>query len=258
MPISGPDILLYEKKDRIVTITLNRPERMNALSVELMYRLIESWKRFDEDEDAWVAVVTGAGDKAFCAGADLAEIKETGEKGLGLPKWPTFYITGTWKPLIAAMNGHAIAGGWTLGQACDIRIASEKAEFGIAEAMWNMPAGWVYNLTRQLHLQHALEVVLWGDTRISAQRAYEIGWVNRVVPPDKVMDEAMAWAERMLNMGPRAVRNLKEILYRGFYMAPEESEAFYHALEANLEGMDDTLEGPRAFAERRKPVFRNR
>ena len=258
MPISGPDILLYEKKDRIVTITLNRTERANALSVELMHRLLESWHRFNEDDDAWVAVVTGTGDKVFCAGADLVELKESYEKTSSMPNWPEFYITGTWKPLIAAINGHASSGGWALAQACDIRIASEKAEFGIAETMWNMPAGWVYGLTGQINLGHALEVVLWGDARITAQRAYEMGWVNRVVPQEKVMDEAMSWAERMLSLGPRCVRNLKEILYKSLYMAPEESEAFYHALEANLKGMEDTREGSRAFIERRKPIFRNK
>lgn len=260
MSISGPDILIYEKKDRIVTITLNRPERMNAISFELAQRLIESWQRFDEDEDAWVAVVTGAGDKAFCVGADLIETKERKEKGQELPirKWPKFFITGTWKPVIAAINGYAISGGWALAQGCDIRIASEKAEFGIAETRWNMPAGWVHSLTRQLHLGHALEIALWGNKRISAQRAYEMGWVNRVVPQEKVMDEAMSWAEETLSLGPRCVRNFKEIIYRGFYMVPEEAEAFYQALEVNLEGMEDSIEGPRAFAERRKPVFRNR
>ena len=257
MPISGPDILLYEKKNRVVTITLNRPERMNALTEELMERLIQAWRRFDEDDDAWVAIVTGAGGKAFSTGADLIEMKEMTEKGIS-PKSPRFYDISTWKPVIAAINGHAISGGWAIAQGCDIRIASEKAEFGIAETRWNIPAGWVYSLTRQIHLGHALEVVLWGDARISAQRAYEIGWLNRVVPQEQVMDEARSWAERMLTLGPRCVRNLKEILYRSFYMKPEESEAFYRALEANLEGMEDSYEARRAFAEKRKPVFRNR
>ena len=257
MPISGPDILLYEKKDRIVTITLNRPERMTALSTELMEKLMEAWRRFDEDEDAWVGIVTGAGDRAFCTGADLIEVKELTEKKVK-PEWPRFYDPGTWKPLIAAVNGHAIAGGWALAQACDIRIASEKAECGIAETRWNMPAGWVYHLTKQVGLGHALEIALWGDARISAQRAYEIGWVNRVVPPDGVMDEARSWAERMLSLGPRCVRNLKEILYKSYDMTPEQAEEFYRALEANLEGMEDTYEARRAFAEKRKPKFRNR
>jgi enoyl-CoA hydratase len=258
MTVTGPDVLLYEKKDRIVTITLNRAERANALSVELMHRLIESWQRFNEDDDAWVAVVTGSGNRVFCPGADLVELKETYSTTHKMPKWPVFYITGTWKPLIAAINGHASSGGWALAQACDIRIVSEKAELGIAETQWNMPAGWVYGLTRQLQLAHALEVVLWGDARITAQRAYEMGWVNRVVPPEKVMEEALRWAERICYLGPRCVRNLKEILYRSYTMTPEEAEAFYHPLEANLTGMEDTEEGSRAFVEKRKPQFHNR
>lgn len=258
MPIAGPDVLLYEKKDRIVTITLNRPERGNSLSVELMYKIIEAWQRFNEDDDAWVAIVTAAGNKIFCAGADLVELKEAFEKTNSTPKWPVFYHTGTWKPLIAAINGHASSGGWCLAQACDIRIASEKAELGIAETAWNQPAGWVFGLTRQMNLGHALEVVLWGDARITAQRAYEMGWVNRVVPPDKVMDEAMRWAERMLSLGPRCVRNLKEVLYSSYNQTPEQSEAFYHALESNLKGMEDSKEGSRAFVEKRKPKFRGK
>ena len=145
-----------------------------------------------------------------------------------------------------------------MAQACDVRIVSEKAELGIAETAWNMPAGWVHGLTRQLHLQHALEIVLWGDRKITAQRAYEMGWVNRVVPHEKVMDEAMHWAERMLSLGPRCVRNLKEILYRSHTMTPEEAEGFYHALEANLQHLDDTKEGAGAFVEKRNPIFHNR
>src|SRR4030042_3891557 len=125
MPISGPDILLYEKQDRIVTITLNRPERMNALTEELMERLIQTWRRFDEEDDAWVAIVTGAGDKALSTGADLIEMKEMTEKGRS-PKSPRFYNINTWKPVIAAINGHAISGGWAIAQGCAIRIASEK------------------------------------------------------------------------------------------------------------------------------------
>ncbi len=213
-----------------------------------------------DDPEVRAAIFQGAGDKAFCVGADLIEVRERNEKGIGysVRKLPKFYITGTWKPIICAINGYAVSGGWALAQACDIRIASEKAEFGIAEARWNMPAGWVYSLTRQLNLGHALEIALWGDTRISAQRAYEIGWVNKVLPQEKVLSEAMSYAERMLYLGPRCVRNLKEIIYRGLRMTDEEAEAFYQALEANLEGMEDSAEGPKAFVERRKPVFRNR
>ncbi len=261
------DVLLYETREngRIVVMTMNRPESMNALSGELMAAVADGWRRFAEDDEAWVAILTGAGDRAFCAGADLKETASARAKGgevfrssrTAMP-YPLAESMNLWKPTIAAINGYAVAGGWMLAQQCDIRIAAEHAEMGIAEARWNMGAGWVHDLTRQIGIGHALELVLWGDKRITAQRAYEIGWVNRVVPAAKLMDEAMSWAERVLSLAPRAVRNFKEILYRGYYMEPMEGRAFARALEQNLSGMEDSLEGPSAFAEKRKPNFKNR
>lgn len=254
MPLSGPDILLYEKKDRVVTITINRPERMNSISIELMGRLAKAWVQFRDDDDAWVAILTGTGDKAFCTGRDLIEQSQT-----GLPEeMGDYFPRDIWKPIIAAINGYAIAGGWQLAQACDVRIAAEHAELGIAETRWNMPAFWVYDLTRQLQLGHALEIALWGDRRIKAQRGYEMGWINRVVPKEKLMEEVLSWADSMRYLAPRCVRNLKQILYRGFYLPPSEAEAFAFALEQNLVGMEDSIEGPKAFAEKRKPIFKNK
>lgn len=259
MPIKGPDILLYEKKGRIAILTLNRPERMNALSIELAQRLEAAWTDFQNDDSIWVAVITGSGDRAFCAGYDLADQAERDKAGLPVPKkLPQCSPRGIWKPVIAAINGYAIAGGFMLANDCDIRIAAEHAELAISESRWNLPAPWIHDLTTRLFLGHALEIVLWGDTRISAQRGYEMGWINRVVPKEKLMEEAMSWAERMLYLGPRCVRNLKEILYRGQYMVSSEGEAFAVALEQNLQGMEDTIEGPQAFVEKRKPRFKNR
>lgn len=258
MPLTGPDVLLYEKKDRIVTMTLNRPERLNALSVELWLKLAKAFEDFRNDEDAWVLILTGAGDRAFCTGFDLIDQAERNARGLGTPKLPLLHNLQIWKPMIAAINGFAVAGGWMLAQNCDVRLAAENAEMGIAEARWNMTAPWVCDLTRQIGLGHALEIVLWGDRRITAQRGYEIGWLNRVVPHDKLMDEAREWAERMLYLGPRAVRNFKETLYRGFYMTPEVGLAFGLTKGEVLEHMEDTVEGPRAFAEKRRPVFKNK
>ena len=259
MPISGPDILIYEKKDRVVTMTINRPERLNAVSMELAYRMEEAWEKFRGDDDAWVAVVTGTGDKAFCTGFDLIDQAERNRKGEEMPMvLPKFYPLDIWKPTIAAINGFAIAGGWWLAQACDIRISAEHAECGIAETRWNMPAGWVHSLPRRVSLGHALEIALWGDARITAQRGYEIGWINRVVPKDKLMTEAMSWADRMRYLAPRSVRNLKEIIYRSYDMSYPDAAAFGIALEHNLLGMEDTLEGNKAFNEKRKPNYKNK
>ncbi|MFC1999313.1 enoyl-CoA hydratase/isomerase family protein [Chloroflexota bacterium] len=258
MPITGPDILLYEKKDRIVTITINRPERLNAISFELMERLSEAWVRFRDEEDAWVCILTAVGDRAFSAGADLKDEAERTAQGIARPKVPQFYGVECWKPKIAAVNGIALAGGFLLSMDCDIRLAAEHAEFGITEARWNMMARWVVPLTRYFTLGHALEVALWGDERITAQRAYEMGFVNRVVSKEQLMEEAMSWAERMLCLGPRAVRYFKECIYRGHTMTFEEGMAFANALQQNLAGMEDGVEGPKAFAEKRKPVFKNR
>ena len=259
MPIHGREVLLYEKQDRVVTMTINRPERMNALSVDLLRRLKESWIQFRDDDDAWVAILTGAGDRAFCSGRDLIEQAEMDAAGVRFPREElSSLFCEVWKPTIAAINGYAIAGGWSLAQACDIRIAAEHAELGIAETRWNMPAGWVAPLTRQLQLGHALEIALWGDARITAQRGYEIGWINRVVPKEKLLEEALSWADRMRYLAPACVRNLKQILYRGFDMTPAEGIVFADALEQNLIGMEDSIEGPKAFTEKRRPVFKNR
>ena len=259
-------VLLYETKEngRIVVMTMNRPERMNALGGGLREALYEGFERFADDEDAWVMVLTGSGDRAFCTGNDLRETSEI-RRGLAqarpqrrLPIFPLSETLDLWKPIIAALNGYTIAGGFNLAQQCDVRIAAEHAEIGIAEVRWNMGAGWLHELTRQMHLQHALELVLWGDQRITAQRAYEMGWVNKVVPKERLMDEAMDWAERVLCLAPRSMRNLKEILYRGWSMDSMNARAFSRALEQNLVGMEDGIEGPTAFAERRKPAFKNR
>jgi len=258
------DVLIYEKEcnGRVVILTMNRPKRMNALNTEMSSALKNAWERFRDDEEAWVAILTGAGD-AFCAGRDLKEDSHNQEtKNL----WNTPWITrpslseflSLWKPTIAAINGYAIAAGWIMAQNCDIRLAAEDTKMGIAEVKWNMPAGPVYQLTRQLHLQHAIEIVLWGGRWITAQRAYEIGWVNRVVPGERLMSEAMKWAKQMIELAPRDVQNLKEILYRSYYMGSVEGAAFATAVEKNLVGMEDSVEGRCAFIENRKPHFRNK
>lgn len=264
------DVVLLDKAEggAIWIITMNRPERMNAIGGGLGQRLTEVWEDFRDTRSARVAILTGAGEHAFSAGADLRETSENRQRAAGSAEPPPDLVRrgrnwvplaeglGVWKPTIAAVNGYAIAGGVMMAIQCDIRIAAEHARFGVAETRWNMGgAGWMTHLTRIIGLGHAMELALWGDTQISAQRAYEIGLVNQVVPQQELMDTALDWARRMLSLAPRAVRNNKEVLYRAYSMPFHEAQAFGNAVEQNLRGMKDSIEGPRAFAERRKPTF---
>jgi enoyl-CoA hydratase len=256
MPINGKDILIYEKKEKVVVITINRPERMNAFTQELHEMFDDAFQRFNDDDEAWVAVITGAGEKAFCAGADLKDERSSEAASRG--EFPRWYCMDIWKPMIAAINGYCIALGWMLAQRCDIRIAAGHAQMGITEAQFNLAASFVSDLVRQLNLAHALEIALWGDKLIPAQRAYEMGWLNKVVHKEKLMEEVMSWAERMTNLAPQAVRIYKEIAYRSLDMSPPDRHAFAMAIQANLASMEDTVEGLKAFRERRKPSFKNR
>jgi len=250
------DILVYEKKERICTISLNCPEKLNAISMELSDRILEALERFECDDEVWVGIVTGVGEVAFSAGGDLNDPDEiegatTGE----LPRWYTNEIS---KPMIAAINGYCMTLGWALAQKCDIRIAAEHAQFGIKATRFNFSGAFASDLIRHLHPAHALEIMLWGDSIISAQRAYEMGWVNRVVPKGRLMEEARAWAERMLNLAPRSVRNIKQMMHYGHEMSQGTARAFARVVSADLSSMEDTTEGIRSFLEKRKPDFKNR
>ena len=264
-PYREENIVRLDKhdEDRIWVITMNRPERLNAIGGGMVSALTGAWEAFRDDPKARVAVLTGAG-RAFSAGADLkqtAEIRQRVAEGGPPPvaqrSWsPLSELLNLWKPTIAAINGYAIAGGFMMAMQCDIRIMAESARIGIAETRWNMGgAGWMAPLTRQIGLGHALELCLWGDVQWDAKKAYEVGWANVVVPDDRLMDTAMDWARRCVDLAPRAQRNIKEALYRGVYMNPLEVQAFGRAIEQNLQGMKDSIEGPTAFAERRRPNF---
>jgi enoyl-CoA hydratase/carnithine racemase len=254
--MGNQDILLYDKTDGIATITLNRPDKLNALSEDLSSKVYEAFKRFDSDDDAIVAIVTGAGDKAFSAGGDLTDPDEI--KSATSAKLPDWHYLDIWKPMIAAINGFCLTLGWLLAQKCDIRIATEDAKMGITATRLNFSGAFAALVARNLHPNHALEIMMWGDQLITAQRAYEMGWLNRVVPRDSLMDEARSWAERMLYLAPRSVRNIKKLIYQGQYMTPRQSYAYAEALSAGFSSMEDTQEGVRAFLEKRKPSFKNK
>jgi enoyl-CoA hydratase len=204
-----------------------------------------------------VAIVTGAGD-TFCTGPDLDYLTQEQAASLARTGVPRFYPWEIWKPIIAAINGDASCGGFHIADASDIRIASENANFSIEETKLNFKGPWVGQLPHTLSLGHALELALWGDSQLSARRMYEMGWLNRVVPREKVIEEAMAWAYRILELSPTVVRNFKQTIYKGAYSSPAESRALGNALERVLPGMKDTREAYDAYREGRKPHFTGR
>ena len=256
--------VLYEQKDKIVTITINRPEAMNAVDPETQRALVEAWTRFRDDDSAWVAILTGAGEKAFSAGADLKKMiprafapghRRDHDLGLG-------GITRgleIWKPMIAAINGHCLAGGLELALACDLRLASPNATFGLTEVRWAiMPgAGGTQRLPRAVPLAKAMEMILTAQT-IDAEEAYRIGLVNKVVPLPQLMPEATEWAQTLCERGPLGVRAAKESVIRGLSLPLADGLRLEAFLSATLRGTEDAIEGPKAFAEKRKPQFKAR
>ena len=248
--------LLYEKRDRIVTITFNRPEALNALDLTTRREFSEATIRFRDDPEAWVAIITGTGDRAFSAGADLKDF-EPSQIFEMLPM-----ITrglNVWKPLIAAINGLALGEGLEVALACDLRIASEKAVFGVPEVRWGvMPgAGGTQRLPRTLPRARAAELLLMGTT-IDANEAYRLGLVNKVVPLSELMTTTWEWATKLCQNGPLAVRTAKESMMRGISMPLEDGLELERLLLNRLCSAEDATEGVKAFREKRKPGFKAR
>jgi len=255
--------LIYEVKDRIAHITLNRPEAMNAMDPELYTLLSQAWIDVRDNPDIWVAIITGAGEKAFTAGADLkTTIPREREKA-------DFFLTQkdmilnhgleVWKPVIAAVNGYCLAGGMTLLFATDIRVAAEHAVFEISEVKRGiLPGnGGTQRALRQLPYAVAMEMLLLGR-RLTAQEALSYGLVNRVVPLKDLMPTAEEFARRLCENGPLALRAVKELAVRSQSLPLEEGIRLETAFQEFLRTTEDAREGPRAFAEKRKPNYQGR
>ncbi|MFH0913774.1 MAG: enoyl-CoA hydratase-related protein [Chloroflexota bacterium] len=252
----------YVKEGRVATFTINRREALNALNLETLKQLSEAMMDFRDDPDLWVGIVTGAGNKAFCVGADVREAVPFIKSGRGLP-WavhPTpMRRLEVYKPLIAAVNGMALGGGLEVVQICDLRIASETATFGQPEVKLGLVAGLggTQRLPRMLPWCQAAELLLLGKP-IDAQEAYRIGLVNKVVPPDQLMPTAKEWAQALCEVGPVAVRKTKEAMLRGTSMSLDEGLRLENDLSAYSASTEDFAEGTSAFFEKRKPDFKGK
>jgi enoyl-CoA hydratase/carnithine racemase len=252
----------YELDKHVATITYNRPEALNAINLELRNDLNDAFARFRDDEDAWIAIVTGEG-KAFCVGADL---RGGGNSAGEFPG--TFWEKPTqnsfesgweiFKPVIAAVNGYCLGYGLTLVTWCDFVIASERAEFGYPEVRIGVPTiVGAIRLPQRIGWQYAMELLLTGE-RIDAEKAKEIGLVGWVVPHEVLMDEARSLADRLLAGAPLAARAIKEMAVRSRTMPSLEAIRFGETMRKVAAATEDAVEGVRAAAERRDPVWKGK
>ncbi len=252
----------YEKRDRIAYVTINRPERLNALHPPASRELREAFLDFRDDPDTLVSVLTGAGDRAFCAGNDLKYHVQNIRPGELWPEASTTVFAGItddfecWKPIIAAVNGYAMGGGLELALACDIIVAAEGAHLGLPESKVGVvaTAGGAHRLPRQLPLKIAMGMLLTGKT-LTAREAHRWGLVNEVVPQDGLSAAAERWATEIRDCAPLSVRASKQMAMSGMGMPAEQAmRAKYSELDKAVASAD-FVEGPRAFAEKRKPIW---
>jgi enoyl-CoA hydratase/carnithine racemase len=253
------EFIRYEKRDRIAFVTIDRPEVMNALHPPANDELSRVWDDFAADGETWVAILTGAGDRAFSAGNDL---KYTALHGV--PRMPKGGFAGLvarddiWKPIIAAVNGVALGGGLEIALACDVIVASETARLGLPEPRVGLmaAAGGVHRLPRHIPLKIAMGMMLTGR-HITAAEAARWGLVNEVVPAKDLLATAERWAREMLECSPSSVQATKQAAMQGLAKPVHEAMGGSYPLVSKLFQSEDVIEGPRAFAEKRKPRWKN-
>ncbi|MBI4296881.1 MAG: enoyl-CoA hydratase/isomerase family protein [Chloroflexi bacterium] len=250
----------FRKEGHVAYFTINRPEALNSMNLEGTKQLTEAMIAFRDDSELWAGIITGAGEKAFCSGADIRDVlpfmKEHRQEPWAFP--PTI-MRGLelWKPLIAAINGYALGGGLELAMACDIRIASENARLGTPEVALGLIPGWggTQRLPRAVPWCKAAELLLTGKP-IDAQEAYRIGLVNRVVPLADLMKTAREYADAICTNAPLAVQAAKQAMYKGYDLTMEDGLRLESSLVASVMATEDFSEGTAAFLERRKPQYK--
>ncbi|MCP3993225.1 MAG: enoyl-CoA hydratase [Actinomycetia bacterium] len=247
------DVVLYESNDRIATITINRPEKMNALSEQVVAELRAAFNRLEESDDL-VAVLTGAGDKAFSVGADLRDPPIDPDLWEGVPNVGRDLD----KPVIAAVAGYCVGGAYVLVQHCDLAVAADNADFFYPEAQLGFCGGLITGAAARIPHKVAMEFMLTG-THFDAQRAYEVGMVNKVVPVGEQVAAAMEYATILRDSSPMVVAMVKRFVRdtvtpRG----PSEQQALARRDLLAIKRSEDQTEGGRAFREKRKPVFKGR
>lgn len=251
----------YELEGHVATITIDRPEAFNSIDLETWTAFSEATGRLEGDTEAWIGIITGAGNRAFSAGADLRStiprIMDDPEHN-PYPAPPTIMRgQSVTKPLIAAVNGLALGGGLEIVLACDLRVAAETARFGAPEVTLGIIPGWggTQRLPRQLPWAVAARILLSGQP-LTAQEAFQVGLVNAVVPAAEVMAEAQRWAETLLKCGPLALRAAKRAMVEGYDLPLEEGLALEQRLFNSLAYTKDIREGLAAFSEKRAPQFK--
>ncbi len=258
----GHQFAIYEKKDRVAIVTINRPDRMNALHPPANFELDEIWNDFERDPDLWVGILTGAGDKAFSAGNDLRFTAEHGRDMVRFAESGFGGITNRTrctKPLIAAVNGYALGGGFEMALACDIIIAADHARLGLPEPRVGLMAGagGVHRLPRMIPQKIAMGYILTGR-HMTAQEGHRLGVVNEVVPLPELMPTAMKWANEILECAPLSVRASKQAALMGLGHPLDLALRLTYTEAERMRRSEDTVEGPRAFAEKRKPSWKAR
>ncbi len=250
--------VLFEKKGPIAYVTINRPERLNACDFEAYGRLAEIWREFRDDGALRVAILTGAGERAFCAGSDVKDnyVQRPGEDPPGSP-FPVMYDL--YKPIIAAINGHANGGGLEQALACDIRVAAEHAQFGLGEVRlgWLPGGGGTQRLSRLIPLGRALEMLYTGN-RIGAAEALRLGLVDHVVPMSGLMSKCEEIAGEICKSAPLAVQRIKRAVMRGIDLPLADGLKLERELYTWLQGTEDAREGARAFADKRPPDWKGK